>query len=69
MGWLWNLKNSVLLLGVGDRVQRDAEIIRRMKILDDETVVKDESGKRKTRDIVDYIGEGVSLQCDQIMVQ
>ena len=50
-------------------MQRDAEIIRRMKILDDETVVKDESGKRKTRDIVDYIGEGVSLQCDQIMVQ
>ena len=46
-----------MILGVGDRVQRDAEIIGRMKILDDETVERDESGKRKTRDIVDYIGE------------
>jgi hypothetical protein len=46
-----------MILGVGDRVRRDAEIVRRMQLLDDETVVKDDSGKRKTRDIVDYIGE------------
>jgi hypothetical protein len=46
-----------MILGVGDRVRKDAEIVGRMKILDDETVERDESGKRKTRDIVDYIGE------------
>ena len=52
--------SSVMILGVGGRVQRDAEIIGRMKILDDETVERDASGKRKTRDIVDYIGEDCS---------
>ncbi len=46
-----------MILGVGDRVREDAAIVNRMKLLDDETVVKDKFGKKKTRDIVDYIGE------------
>ena len=30
-----------MILGVGDRVRRDAEIVGRMKTLDDDTVEKD----------------------------
>ena len=30
-----------MILGVGDRVRRDAEIVGRMKTLDDDTVQKD----------------------------
>jgi len=46
-----------MILRVGDRDRKDKEIIDRMKLLDDETVEKDKNGKRKTRDIVDYLGE------------
>ena len=48
-----------MILGVGDRVREDAEIVNHMKLLDDETVVKDRFGRKKTRDIVDYIGEDI----------
>ncbi len=48
---------SIMILRVGDRDRKDKEIIDHMKLLDDETVVKDKNGKRKTRDIVDYLGE------------
>jgi hypothetical protein len=58
------LKLSVMILGVGDRVREDAEIVGRMKLLDDETVEKDRFGKRKTRDIVDYIGEDYNSNGD-----
>ena len=53
-----------MILGVGDRVREDAEIVGRMKLLDDETVEKDRFGKRKTRDIVDYIGEDYNSNGD-----
>ncbi len=49
-----------MILGVGDRVREDAEIVNRMKLLDDDTVVKDRFGKKKTRDIVDYLGENIT---------
>ena len=56
-----------MILGVGDRVREDAEIVNHMKLLDDETVVKDRFGRKKTRDIVDYIGEDI-IWTDKIVL-
>ena len=61
---LWNStyqNDSILLVGLGAQSQKE-ETMKKMKSLDDETVVKDDDGRRKTRDVVDYIGEKWDLE-------
>ncbi len=51
----YQYQNSILIVGLGAESQKE-ETVKKMKSLDDETIVKDDDGLRQTRDIVDYIG-------------
>ena len=44
-----------MILGVGDRVRRDAEIVGRMKTLDDDTVEKDRDIFHKKRFLRNFL--------------